>query len=220
MQLKDGYKLMGFSYEATGLLYSFGRIPRCKVAMLDHVNKGDRILIAGVGHGTEAIAAARKGADVTAVDISETMLKHMRKKIDRADLKHPISLKNNDILNITDETGFDMVFANFFLNVFSEEKMMTILTHLTSLVKPGGYMVIGDFAHPKNGGLFYKTFQNLYWYIAATLYWLTADNAVHPIYDYPALLSKLGFDITETRFFTILGMKNYWSVIGKKPLNR
>jgi hypothetical protein len=35
--VKDGYWLMGFQYEVTGSLYSFGQIPRCKVSMLEHL---------------------------------------------------------------------------------------------------------------------------------------------------------------------------------------
>lgn len=208
---------MGFSYEATGSLYSLGRIPQCKVTMLKHLQPNQRVLIAGVGHGTEAIKACGMGADVTAVDLSATMLKHMRKKIDKSGLEKPIHLIEDDILNVKDEEGFDMVIANFFLNVFSEEKMVEILRHLTSQVKPGGYMVIGDFTLPKTGGWFFKMFQNVYWYIAATLYWITADNAVHPVYDYPGLLESMGFKIDEITYFKVFGMKCYWSVLGRKP---
>jgi demethylphylloquinol methyltransferase len=214
--MKDGYWLMGFQYEFTGILYSLGQIPKCKVAMLDQLKPEDKLLIAGVGHGIEAVAAARKGVSVTAVDISKTMLKYFQKKIDKANLNKPIQIINNDILQVKYAPEFDMVIANYFLNVFPREKMLQILTHLTTFVKPGGYMVIGDFALPQNGGVFYKAFQNIYWYFAAILYWLTADNAVHPIYDYPNLLKSLGFEIDEIKKFKMLGMDCHWSIRGKK----
>jgi cyclopropane fatty-acyl-phospholipid synthase-like methyltransferase len=216
MGMKDGYKLMGFQYEFTGSLYSLGQIPRCKVAMLDHLKPGDKLLIAGVGHGTEAIEAARRGVDVTAVDISKTMLKKMQKKIDRARLDKPIRMINNDILEEHHPQEFDMVMANYFLNVFSREKMLKILTHLTTFVKPGGAMVIGDFTLPHEGGKFYKAFQTIYWYFAATFYWATADNAIHPIYNYPALLKSLGFEIEEIKNFKMLGMNCHRSILGRK----
>jgi hypothetical protein len=38
--MKDGYWLVGFQYEVTGTLYSLGRIPQCKVAMLKHLKPG------------------------------------------------------------------------------------------------------------------------------------------------------------------------------------
>ncbi len=214
--MKDGYKLMGFQYEFTGILYSLGQIPKCKVAMLDSLSPDNKLLIAGVGHGIEAIAAARKGVNVTAVDISKTMLKYMQKKIDKAKLNKPIEIINNDILQVKYTAEFDMVIANYFLNVFPKEKMLQILTHLTTFVKPGGYMVIGDFRLPHDGGLFYKAFQNIYWYMAAIIYWLTADNAVHPIYDYPNLLKSLGFEIDEIKNFKMFNMNTHWSIRGKK----
>ena len=47
--VKDGYWLMGFQYEITGSLYSFGQIPRCKVSMLEHLQPGSKLLVAGAG---------------------------------------------------------------------------------------------------------------------------------------------------------------------------
>jgi len=214
--MKDGYRLMGFQYEFTGSLYSLGRIPKCKVAMLDRLKPGDKLLIAGAGHGTEAIEAARRGVDVTAVDISRTMLRHMQKKIDRARPGKSIRMVNNDILKEQYPGEFDMVMANYFLNVFPREKMLEILAHLTTFVKPGGFMVIGDFTLPQEGGRFYKMFQTAYWYTAASFYWLTADNAVHPIYDYPALLKSSGFEIEEIRHFKMLNMNCHWSILARK----
>jgi demethylmenaquinone methyltransferase/2-methoxy-6-polyprenyl-1,4-benzoquinol methylase len=215
-KVKDGYWLMGFQYEISGSLYSLGQIPKCKVAMLGSLNPGDKLLVAGVGHGIEAIQAAKKGVNVTAVDISKTMLKYMQKKIDRAKPTTPITIINDNILNVKYDAQFDMVIANYFLNVFPKEKMLQILTHLTTFVKPGGYMVIGDFALPESGGQFYKTFQTVYWYMAAFIYWLTADNAIHPIYDYPGLLKSLGFEIDEIKNFKMFGMNCHRSVRGKK----
>ncbi len=56
--MKDGYWLVGIQYELTGNLYSLGRIPKCKSAMLKHVKPGEKVLVAGVGHGTEAVEAS------------------------------------------------------------------------------------------------------------------------------------------------------------------
>ncbi len=224
---------MGALYEIIGAIYSLGRIPRCKVSMLKHVKPGDRVLVAGVGHGTEAVAAARMGALVTAVDLSPTMIKQLQKKIARSGLDTsgldtsgsngsspsppPIQMINDNILNVTDPDGYDMVIANFFLNVFPRELMTEIFHHMTGLVKPGGCMVIGDFTLPAAGGWVFRVFQNIYWYIAAIFFWITADNAVHQVYDYPEMLKSKGFDIPEITYFNIFGIKSYWSILGKKP---
>ena len=144
------------------------------------------------------------------------MISFMQKKIDRVKLAKPIEIINDNILNVNRTGQYDMVMANYFLNVFRRDMMLQILTHLCTCVKPGGSMVIGDFALPKEGNFFYRAFQKTYWSLAATLYSITADNSVHPIYDYPELLKSLGFEIAEIKYFRIFGMKCHWSVRGVK----
>lgn len=216
-KVKDGYRLMGFQYEFTANAYSLGRIAKCKLAMLDSLKPGKRLLIAGPGHGIEAIQAGKKGIKVTAVDISKTMLKHMQKKVDLAQLRNQVTLVNDNILNFKkDDQGYDMVMANYFLNVFSIEKANTILSHLISLIKPGGYMVIGDFAFPEKGGLLYKALQHSYHYFGAIIYWLTTDNEIHPIFDYKSMLESNGLEIDEIKDFDIFGWVCHRSIRAKK----
>ncbi len=210
--IKDGYWLMGFQYELTGSLYSLGQIPKCKVTMLDHLKPGSKLLIAGAGHGTEAVEAARRGIDVTTVDISKTMISFMQRKIDRANIQRPIEIINDNILNVERPGQYDMVIANYFLNVFRPDMMLQILTHLLTFIRPGGSMVIGDFNHPSDGGPAFKVFQTIYWYLADILYWITADQHVHPLSDYPEVLKSLGFEVAEIRYFPMLGIKAHRSV--------
>ena len=127
--MKDGYKWVGFQYEFTGNLYSLGRIPRCKTVMLKHLKPGQKLLVAGAGHGTEAIAAAKMGVDVTAVDLSATMLKHLNARLDKCtDIDGSLECINDDIFNMQDTEKYDMVMANFFLNVFPEKRVDELLS--------------------------------------------------------------------------------------------
>ena len=75
-KIKDKYRIVGPAYDFLSNLYSGRSIHHCKVAMIntDKIRKGDRILFAGVGHGLDAVRAAEIGANVTVVDLSETML--------------------------------------------------------------------------------------------------------------------------------------------------
>jgi demethylmenaquinone methyltransferase/2-methoxy-6-polyprenyl-1,4-benzoquinol methylase len=214
--VKDGYWLMGFQYEFTGSLYSLGQIPKCKVTMLNNLKPDSKLLIAGAGHGTEAVEAARRGINVTTVDISKTMISFLKRKIERANLGTPIEIINDNILNVERPGQYDMVMANYFLNVFSPDMMLQILTHLLTFIKPGGSMVIGDFNNPSDGGLAFKVFQNIYWYIADILYWITADQHVHPLCDYPEVMESLGLEIAEIRYFPMLGINAHRSIRGVK----
>ena len=81
--MRDKYKLVGPIYDWLSAFYSGKSIHRCKIAMLDRLRPGDRVLFAGVGHGRDAVHAARLGADVTVVDLSATMLKKFQANLDR-----------------------------------------------------------------------------------------------------------------------------------------
>ena len=213
--MKDGYRLVGFQYELTGYLYSLGRIPRCKSAMLRHLKPGDRVLVAGVGHGTEAIEASTLGAEVTAVDLSETMLKHFRRRIEKENPPKEIRVIHDDIFNVKDTGAYDMVIANFFLNVFSETRVVEVANHLGSLVKPGGNFVVGEFVLPGKSG-WKSLVQRLNWYFAITFYSATTEAVFHPVWNYPALVEGSGCSIEEIEYFRILDVDLYWSIRGKK----
>ena len=213
--MKDGYWLVGYQYELTGNLYSLGRIPKCKSAMLKHVKPGDKVLVAGVGHGTEAIEASRLGAHVTAVDLSETMLNQFRKRIAKENPPSEIRVIHDDIFNVKETGQYDMVISNFFLNVFSETRVVEVANHLGTLVKPGGYFVVGEFVLPEKTG-WQGIVQKLNWYFAISFYSATTEAVFHPVWNYPALVEGSGCIIQEIEYFTICNAKLYWSILGKK----
>lgn len=213
----DRYRIMGHIYELLANLYSGWRIARCKEAMLHHLKPDDEVLFAGVGHGREAKKAAENGARVTVVDLSETMLDKCRNNLDGCSFRHPVRHIHDDIFNLSQEQPYDYVFANFFLNVFKRAQMDRVVRHLASLARPGGYVVVGDFAFPE-GNIVARAFKHLYWYIAVTLFFLVTRNAFHDIYNYPEYLKKHGLQIVEIKHFKVLGIKLFWSVLAQKPL--
>lgn len=214
--MKDGYWLVGFQYEFTGTLYSLGQIPRCKNAQLKHLKPGDKVLVAGVGHGTEAIEASRLGADVTAVDLSATMLKHFGKRIEKEKPPRPITVIHDDIFNIRDTGKYDMVISNFFLNVFNKTRVVEVANHLGTLVRPGGYFVCGEFVLPEPAG-WRSHVQRLNWYVAISIYSSTTEAVFHPVWNYPALVAGSGCPIEEIEYFKLFGVNLYWSIRGRKP---
>ncbi len=209
--MADKYKIIGPLYDFLSMIYSGKQIHRCKTAMNTDLQPDDKILFAGVGHGRDAIDAAEKGAQVTVVDLSETMLKNFEKNLKNRQFKHPIRMVHSDILKFEETGEFDMVTANFFLNVFPEEFMAKVMAHLTTLVKPEGSFVVGDFHYP-TGNVFTRAFQNIYWYIAVGIFAIFAKNAVHEIYDYPSHLKALGFKVEKKHAFNVLAIPSLWSL--------
>jgi demethylmenaquinone methyltransferase/2-methoxy-6-polyprenyl-1,4-benzoquinol methylase len=212
----DRYAVVGHFYDFTSNLYSGKSIQRCKVAHLDLLRPGDKVLFAGVGHGRDALYAARRGADVTVVDLSKTMLMKFSRVMAADGNAVVVRQVHSDIMAFDEPERYDMVVANFFLNVFNRERVSKVLAHLITQAKPGGKVVVGDFAHP-HGNALARMAKTLYWYIAVIFFWLIAGNAVHDIYDYPALMDKLGLKVDGKKYFPIFGMDFYWSVLGRKP---
>ncbi|MGC9325162.1 MAG: class I SAM-dependent methyltransferase [Desulfomonilia bacterium] len=214
--MNDRYKIIGPLYDFLATFFSLGQIDRCKTAMHDHIRPGDKILFAGVGQGIDAIEAAHRGGDVTVVDLSESMLSIFNRKIQGQRFIHPIRQVHADILEFDEDEQYDMVFGNFFLNVFSPEHEMQVLEHLVKLAKPGGNVVVGDFSLPR-GSVFSRFFQSVYWYIADILFFIMAKNAFHPVYDYASHMRQLGLEIAEIRSFRVLFDERYSSILGRKP---
>lgn len=215
--MKDKYKLVGPVYDWLSAVYSGKSIHHCKVAMLDHLKPGDKVLFAGVGHGKDAVHAAKLGAQVTVVDLSETMLKNFQRNMDKEGITVKIRQVHSDIMKVEEYEQYDMVVANFFLNVFDEEMMVRVLEHLIKLGKPGADVVVGDFSYP-TGNILSRAVKVAYWYGAVLFFWAFAGNAVHKIYNYPEWMKRLGLHIREQRHFRLLLLNCYWSVLGKKPV--
>jgi demethylphylloquinol methyltransferase len=214
--MKDHYKWMGHIYDFLGDFYSGRQITYCKEAMIDRIREGEEVLFAGVGHGKEAIKAAEQGARVTVVDLSETMLLKFNKGLNSDRIQYPVRQIHDNIFNLPADKQYDYVFANFFLNVFKREPMDRVVKHLAALTRPGGHVVVGDFAYP-NGNFFSRFFQRIYWYIGVTPFFLITNNAFHNIYNYPEYLEKHGLIIVSIRYFKLFNLKSYWSILAQKP---
>ena len=213
--MKDKYTIVGPFYDLMSIIYSFNQIDKCKTAMHDRIKPDSKVLFAGVGHGIDAIAAAELGAKVTVVDLSATMLKRFNKGIGGKKFKHPIRQLHKNILHVDEFSTYDMVFAHFFLNVFSKEMVVQVISHLTKLAKKEGFVVVGDFSLP-TGNLIAKFFQVLYWRMADLFFWAVTNNALHPVYDYQKHMRERGLEIKLVKYFRVLFDDRYYSILGQK----
>ena len=213
--MSDKYRMIGPLYDILATIFSFGQIDRCKCGMHDRIRPDMEVLFAGVGQGIDAIEAASLGAQVTVVDLSETMLTVFRTRVQGRYFIHPIRIVHADIFTFEEFDRYDMVFANFFLNVFPREMVLKLEEHLARLVRPGGHFVVGDFALP-TGGVLARLVQNVYWYIADVLFYIMARNALHPVYDYSEDLKRLGLEIEDVRHFRFLFDERYSSILARR----
>ena len=111
------------------------------------------------------------------------------------------------------EGQYDVVCANYFLNVFTPDTMALMLDHLIKLLKPGGRLMVADFAVPQ-GNIVLRALHVFYYRIANVMYWAISRNGLHPIYDYTQILPRHGLSITElTRHRLFPGGPRYFQTV-------
>lgn len=225
MILMDAYQKVGEIYEVLCVLFFGKAVYRCRAAMLDDIKPGAKMLFAGAGHGGDAIYAALSGADVTVIDLSATMLDKFRDNCKKYGAEGIIREIHGDVLEFKENNKFDVVVANFFLNIFDVEMMQKMLKKLVELAKPGAQIVIGDYVYTSRGNLVSRFLKNMYWYMSSITFYIVARHPIHAIYNYPDYLVKIGLTKHEIKYqsinyFLFLKVNFFWSIRAQKPLNQ
>ena len=147
----NNYDSTAWFYEKVAHFFSGGKILACKRSQVPHFKKGERVLFAGSGGGEDALLAINKESDVTIVEMSGKMIDQAAKKFKDHPFEKNLKIHHQNIFDHQLKGTYDVVVANFFLNVFKEADMSKALNHLAYLLKPGGKLIIGDFSPPTGG---------------------------------------------------------------------
>jgi len=210
------YDRVAFLYDEVCAFYSLGAIARSKRHHLGFLEVGNRVLYVGVGRGADALAAARAGAQVTAVDLSEPMLRRLRSAAIREGLY--LELIEGDVSQLPCLGDYDVVVANYFLNMFAESDAQSMLDVLLGQVRPGGRLCLADFAPAAGLGL-RRVMTTAYYRLVNGVGWLLGICALHEIPDLPRWLSGRGFEILDIKRFPVAGRSGpaYWAMIARRP---
>ncbi len=99
----------------------------------------------GTGPGTQAMALAERGFEVTATDLSETAIEKALAKAKEKNLY--ICFRQDDILNSKLDQKFDFVLDRGCFHVLPPEQRQNYIRVVDSLVKPKGYLFLKCFSH-------------------------------------------------------------------------
>jgi SAM-dependent methyltransferase len=106
------------------------------------VRSGEHVLDVATGPGTLAVAAARRGASVTAIDFAADMLAILRSRAERAGLSQAIEARIADAAALPLQDGsFDAAFSMFALNLLPDPHQA--LCEILRVLRPGARVVIG-----------------------------------------------------------------------------
>ena len=196
----QSYGAVAWCYDEVAALYSLGRIGLAKACQVSLLEPGERVLYAGAGRGSEAVLAAQRGARVTALDVSPAMLSRLQRRLDR--VGSHAELLCGDYLEHEPRERYDVVVANFFLNLFAPEDMRRALARLVSWVRPGGRVMIADFAPPR-GSWATRIACRAYYRPVSLAAAALRLAALHPIYDYEREFDALGLSLLRRDEFRL-----------------
>ena len=206
------YEPVAWFYDRAAALYSAGQIAAAKRSQVALMASGDRVLCVGVGGGEEVASAARAGVALTCVDLAPSMLRRVATRLASDGLS--AELIRGDIRRHDRLGYYDIVTANFFLNIFDESEMVEMLGHLARLVRPGGKVLIADFA-PAEGSWLTRAAHEAHYQLGLTAFWLLGLTPRHPIYDYRQYFAGAGLTLAGRRRFR-LGPASFVSLTAER----
>jgi demethylmenaquinone methyltransferase/2-methoxy-6-polyprenyl-1,4-benzoquinol methylase len=197
-ELSRNYDRAAWFYEKSAKFYSTNQIRASKKSQLKYLSPGTRVLYLGAGAGEDAVMAAEAGAEVTCIDISEGMLAQVQRRLASENLRAELLCR--DAFEYQPTEKYDVVAANYFLNVFRRDPMRRMLQHTATFVRPGGYYLIADVALPQ-GNLAAKVFNLAYLKLAMASFWLLGLVPWHENYDYPAFFAESELKLEHVDYF-------------------
>jgi SAM-dependent methyltransferase len=120
------------------------------VVALDKLDlKKGNALDQGTGPGTQAIALAKRGFDVTATDISPAAIEYAKTRAKKENAK--VELIVDDVLASLLKGPFDFIFDRGCFHVFSPDKRKDYVATVTKLLPKDGYLFLKTFSHEQPG---------------------------------------------------------------------
>lgn len=136
-------------YDATFTETETGKLQRKQVYAhlnsLLQITDLQSVLEINCGTGVDACWLAQKGRTVLATDISPEMVAVAKAKAEHLpeEIRQHLQFSCQSITNLDSDISYDLVFSNFGgLNCLSPEELQVFLEKSTSLVRPGGWLVV------------------------------------------------------------------------------
>jgi demethylphylloquinol methyltransferase len=200
---RRSYSMMAAVYDSLTGAVTGGANLASRLVQVDQMQPGERVLYVGVGSGEDALAAARKGVHVTCLDLSPAMIRKAQQRF--ACAGQPAEFVCADVMTYSPDEPFDIVVANYFLNVFTRPVMEDVYSRIVALVRPGGRLMIADFARA-SGGPIYRGLHLAIFYGSMAIHRALGLVGLHTHYDYADYHQRHGLTLQSRQPFRIFGM--------------
>jgi len=148
---KEYYALVKKAFDILAPFYNVVTLPiagvRSKVVDFTGAKNGSIILDVATGTGQQAFAFAKRGYDVVAVDLTESMIEIARKNNKNGLVKFEVA----DATHLRfEDNSFDVSCVSFALHDMPLTIRKRVLKEMVRVTKSNGTLVIVDYALPEN----------------------------------------------------------------------
>ena len=205
--------VLATAYDGLATLYSGGAIGACKHWGVSHISAGEAALFVGAGAAAECLEPVRRGVRCHILDSSPAMLRRAHRRLHRSKHEGHVQFHLGDARALPTHKMYDAVVVHFFLNTFCQQSMPRVLASLLTHLRPGGLLVLADFAPVSPGtetataGSFWQT---LYHDLPMHLFSQWTGSDVHPPHDLPAVACSLGATLVAQRTFRVAHIGPAW----------
>jgi SAM-dependent methyltransferase len=187
---------------------------RCRCAFLGEMLEAHKALVLGDGDGraTAALLKRNRRVRVTAVDVSEAMLRSLRRRAGADEVRVRTEARDVREWGPT-EAAYDLVVTHFFLDCLTTDEVRRLAERLKPNLRPGARWVVSEFGVPEGWfgrwvarpvvGFLYRTFGVL------------TGLEVRRLPEWEAELRGAGFrQVGERRFLHGLLTSQIWMMVG------
>lgn len=153
--IKGLFNKMSGSYERVNYITSFGFSLRWRKQFLKPLKRSQENLsvldlMTGMGETWHPVKKHYPNCNFTALDFSEGMLEHARKK-NTEKFQNQVQVTNQNALNCNyPDQHFDVILSAFGLKTFNEKQLSQLADETKRLLKPGGTFSFIEVSQPKN----------------------------------------------------------------------
>lgn len=208
-----GFTRLAPIYDLLLRLTSGNAIPGSQTALLKFLPKSKHALIIGGGTGTFLLEVLKMNLaeQITYLDISEGMIIESRKKVHAQfpEISPHIHFICGTIDQLSPEQHFDLIFTHYFLDLFEEKELETLLIQLYIRLHSQGLWHISDFAPASSSSMLYESIHSLLYAFFRSLCGISGQR----IPDLKTKLQQQCMTLVEEKYF-LNGF--LWSGIWKK----
>jgi demethylmenaquinone methyltransferase/2-methoxy-6-polyprenyl-1,4-benzoquinol methylase len=189
-------------YDRGMRLLTMGRLGQVHRDIAAQVGPGERVLDLGCGTGALAVLLARRGAEVTGIDISPPMLSQAARRVREEGLDDRVALRELGAVDLDTafpDASFDAVVSTLVFSELSADEIEYTLAECRRILRPGGQLLIADEVLPDSWWGRIAT-----WLVRlpfALLAFLLTQNTTHRVVGLGERIGDAGFEILDIGYY-------------------